>query len=759
MSSGLEARRSYRDTKWLLSLLSRFLVLFGVGLVLYLMAEHVRSVLQRQNIATGFDFLWRPARFQIGETLIPFDPTNTYGRALVVALLNTLQVSILGCVLATLLGVIVGVARLSSNGLLKRTSAGYVEIFRNTPILLQLFFWYAAIQTLPPVRQSLSAFGTFFLSQRGVQLPAAQIDDPYQITLIALAALILFALLAGKVRSVAGAAVARALLFVPLAVWLFALAIGLLSASIESPQLLGFGFRGGTTISPEFLALLFGLVVYTASYIAEIVRGGIESIPMAQMEASESLGLTRYQTLRLVILPQALRIIVPPLVSEFLNLVKNSSLAVAIGYPDLVWAASTVMNQTGQAIEGVLVLTGVYLTLSLVTSFVLNRLNERGRNRAFAAGVQQRRASTPPMDGDLLTRLRKTLFSSPSQAILSLVVLALLVWVVIGLIKWGILDATFTGTGQDCRAGQGACWAYVWAKLNFFLFGFYPSEELWRPAIVLVLLVVTLAATMMPRFWGAQLVILWGLAAILILTLMGGGLGLTAIPTTSWGGLPVTLILAATALIVALPIGTLLAIGRNSTSPSAQMIATGWIEIIRGVPLISILFMANTLLPLFLPGGSEVDKLLRAQVAITVFASAYLAEAIRAGLRAVPNTQIEASNSLGLTQIQMLRHVVLPQAFRTALPGIVNTAIQVFKDTSLVAIIGVFDLLGTIRAAGSDPEWLGFEIEGYLFAALVYFVFCYAMSRYGRWLETRGPRRSAPEPAAMPAPQAVPVSA
>jgi general L-amino acid transport system permease protein len=181
------------------------------------------------------------------------------------------------------------------------------------------------------------------------------------------------------------------------------------------------------------------------------------------------------------------------------------------------------------------------------------------------------------------------------------------------------------------------------------------------------------------------------------------------------------------------------------------MLSTGWIEIIRGVPLISILFLANTLLPLFLAGGANVDKLLRAQVALTIFASAYLAEAVRAGLRAVPYAQIEASQSLGLSSTQMLRLVILPQSLRTALPGIVNTAIGVFKDTSLVSIIGLLDLLGTVRAAGRDPAWLGFEIEGYLFAAVIYFVFCFIMSRYGVWLETRGPRKAGPSAAGMPA--------
>jgi len=246
---------------------------------------------------------------------------------------------------------------------------------------------------------------------------------------------------------------------------------------------------------------------------------------------------------------------------------------------------------------------------------------------------------------------------------------------------------------------------------------------------------------MVPRFWNRWLPLGWIATALLYISLMGGGFGLDAISTNRWGGLPVTLMLAASALAIALPLSVALAVARNSRSVSTQMIATCWIEAIRGVPLISILFLANTLLPLFLPAGANLDQLFRAQAALTIFASAYLAEAVRAGLQAVPSAQWEASQSLALGPLQTLWLIILPQALRTALPGMVNTAIGIFKDTSLVAIIGLVDLLGAVRTAGRDPQWLGFEIEGYLFAAAIYFLFCFAMSRYGLWLERRGPKQ------------------
>lgn len=736
--------RWHFNWNFLPSLLGRALVLALLALAVYFIARHVSAALERQNIATGFGFLWRPARFQIGESLIPFSPADTYGRALLVAFLNTLQVGVIGCFLATILGVLAGIARLSSNRLLVWLSGVYIEVFRNTPVLLQLFFWYAVIQVLPPVRQSFTFLGSIFLSQRGVQIPAITIEDPYRVTLVTLALFFAGIWLAFRRRSAFRSAWQLFFLLGPVALWGLAWLAGLVTLSIETPELAGFGFRGGLNLSPEFLALLIGLVVYTAAFIAEIVRGGIEAIPVAQKEAAVSLGLSQWQSLRLVILPQSLRIIVPPLVSEYLNLVKNSSLAVAIGYPDIVWAANTIMNQTGQAIEGVLILTGVYLTLSLITSFVLNTMSGR-RGLAAAAGVSQKRPSAEAEQAELPLWLRPfaQLFTSPTRAVTSAVLLVLSAWVLWGLFQWGAANAVWSGTGQACRAAEeGACWAFVHEKLRFFLFGLYPQDEQWRPALAALVIILMGGLSMLPRFWKAWLPLTWIAVFAVALWLMGGGYGLVPISTTSWGGLPVTIMLAFSALIIALPLGIVLAVARNSSLPATQMLATGWIEIIRGVPLISILFLANTLLPLFLAGGANVDKLLRAQVALTIFASAYLAEAVRAGLRAIPLTQTEAAQSLGLSSVATLRLVILPQALQTALPGIVNTAIAIFKDTSLITIIGLFDLLGTVRAAGRDPAWLGFEIEGYVFAAAIYFVFCFIMSRYGLWLEARGPEHS-----------------
>ena len=736
---GGATRRSV-DYGWWLSIAARALVLLGLAAIVWMMARYVSGTLERQNITTGFGFLWRPARFEIGESLIAFSPADTYGRALLVALLNTLQVGIIGCILASIVGILAGIARLSTNPLLVRLAGIYIEVFRNTPILLQLFFWYAVMQGLPAVRQSISIFGTFFISQRGVQMPALSFTDPFYLTLglLVLAAVGLWVYIRRPGQSGEFGLLA-VLVGVPVALWIVAYAAGLVALSLETPELAGFGFRGGVNLSPEFLALLIGLVVYTGAFIAEIVRGGIEAIPTAQREAAVSLGFSSGQTLRLVILPQSLRIIVPPLVSEYLNLVKNSSLAVAIGYPDIVWAANTIMNQTGQAIEGVLILTGVYLTLSILTSFVLNTMNARER-RVSAAGIAQQQPPRLAGHGNWLQRFMTSGFGSPGRAVTSVLLIAISTWAIWGFVDWGIASAVWYGSGQDCRAeGAGACWAFVGEKWRFFLFGLFPYEEHWRPALASVIVAAVAAISMVPRFFRPWLPLAWVVGFGLALWLMAGGYGLSAVSTTSWGGIPVTLLLATSALIIGLPLGIVLGVARNSDSPTARMLATIWIEVIRGVPLISILFLANTLLPLFLPGGGSVDKLLRAQIALTIFASAYLAEAVRAGLRAVPSTQTEAAQSLGFGPATTLRLVVLPQALQTALPAIINTAIAISKDTSLITIIGLFDLLGAVRAAGRDPGWLGFEIEGYIFAAVVYFAFCFVMSRYGLWLEKRRP--------------------
>lgn len=377
------ARRWWNDPRiraLIYQALAIVLVLLALG---YLVGNTVEN-LRRANIASGFGFLGSEAGFAIAETPIPFTPADTYGRAFVVGLLNTFKVAILGVVFATVLGVLVGVARLSSNWLLARLAGAYVETLRNLPLLLQLFVWYGLITvSLPLPRDALSPIEGVYLSNRGFQIPALGPHPAYAAMGIALLAAVAASIAlrrwakARQERTGAQfptlSASLALIVGLPLLVWL----AGGAPIELEMPQKTRFNIVGGLTLTPEFAALLLGLSTYTASFIAEIVRSGILAVSWGQTEAALALGLSRTQTLRLVVLPQALRVIVPPTTSQYLNLVKNSSLAVAIGYPDLVSIGNTTLNQTGQAVEAVAIFMAVYLLISLAISAFMNWYNRR----------------------------------------------------------------------------------------------------------------------------------------------------------------------------------------------------------------------------------------------------------------------------------------------------------------------------------------------------------------------------------------------
>ena len=359
----------------------------ALGLVLtlgYYLFAVTQANLRRQSIATGFSFIGREAGFEIGEPLISYSSADSYARALFVGVLNTLKVSLVGIVMTIILGTVVGVARLSSNWLLSRLAAAYIEVLQNIPVLLQLYFWYAIFHdSLPGPRQSLHPVAGLFLNNRGFYFPIPVAHPAYaRMGIALLAAGVLVYMLQRWARrrqdrtgqpfpvwSVAAAMVAG----LPAMMWLLSGA----PTALNVPRLAGFNFEGGLSVSPEFAALLLGLVLYTSAFVAEVVRAGIQAISRGQTEAAMSVGLRPNQVLTLIILPQALRVIIPPLTSQMLNLTKNSSLAVAIGYPDLVSVANTTINQTGQAIEGVAIIMIVYLFFSLLTSAFMNWYNKK----------------------------------------------------------------------------------------------------------------------------------------------------------------------------------------------------------------------------------------------------------------------------------------------------------------------------------------------------------------------------------------------
>ena len=359
-------------------------VIGGVVLLGAYLVSNTLANLESRNIATGFGFLWREAGFGVSESPIEYSPADNYARVLLVGLLNTLKVSIVGIVLATVLGTLAGIARLSRNWLVARFATVYVESLRNIPVLLQLFFWYALIsEALPAPRSALNPLPGVFLSGRGLKFPEPVWQTTHLWMLLALLAGIGAAWSISRWASVRRERTGQLfpsiqvgvglIVGLPLLTWV----LGGAPTAMNMPVLRGFNFEGGFTVTPEFAALLVGLVLYTGTFIAEIVRGGILAVSHGQTEAALALGLSRGQVLRLIILPQALRVIIPPLTSQYLNLTKNSSLAVAIGYPDLVSTANTAINQTGQAVEGIAVIMTVYLTVSLSISSFMNWYNRR----------------------------------------------------------------------------------------------------------------------------------------------------------------------------------------------------------------------------------------------------------------------------------------------------------------------------------------------------------------------------------------------
>jgi len=336
--------------------------------------------------------------------------------------------------------------------------------------------------------------------------------------------------------------------------------------------------------------------------------------------------------------------------------------------------------------------------------------------------------------------VRDNLFSSWPNALLTLVLAFVLGKFLLSLSDWALLDAVWRPDPQACRAakGEGACWGFVAEKHRFILFGTYPYAEHWRPASVIALLLGLYAFSAWRKSWKSWLALVWacGLAAIGAL-MWGGVFGLAYVENERWGGLALTLLLATFGLAFAFPLSILLALGRRSALPLVRAACVGYIELIRGVPLISLLFMASVMLPLFFPEGVTIDKLARALIAMILFAAAYLAEVVRGGLQAIPRHQYETADALGLGYWRKTLLVILPQALRFSVPPLVNTFIGFFKDTSLVVIIGLFDLLTAVKVSLQEPAWSGFGVEAYVAASLVYFVFCFAMSRYSARLEVR----------------------
>ena len=339
----------------------------------------------------------------------------------------------------------------------------------------------------------------------------------------------------------------------------------------------------------------------------------------------------------------------------------------------------------------------------------------------------------------LVPWVRINLFGNLWSSVATVIVAAILGYALVRLLDWGFFSAVFERSPDACQAarGTGACWGVIAEKHRIILFGRFPFDEQWRPLVATLVLLALIIVSCIRRFWHPLLAVLWIVVIPAVFMLMGGGVfGLTRVPTDQWGGLPLTVMLATFGIVLAFPLAVLVALGRRSNLPAIRSLCIVYVELIRGVPLISVLFMASFMFPLFMPAGKSPDVLLRVLVGITLFSAAYLAEVVRGGLQAIPKGQVEAAQTIGLTYWQTQRKIVLPQALAIVVPGIMNSFIAIFKDTSLVAIVSLFELTGSLAlAVNSDANWRPFKLQGYLFIALIYFAFCFSMSRYSLWVE------------------------
>lgn len=692
----------------------------GLGGMAAILVLHIESVQAARGIQGGFGFLFQPAGFRISESLLDVTPDDPYWMSIAAGLVNTLTVALVAIPLATVLGAGLGFMGLSSNRQAARFAALIIAPLRNTPVLLQLFVWYGLLLRLPDVRQAWSPLPAVLLSNRGLALPALHGWLPYAGVALAAAVLGWRARRRWGNRPVAavlgGAAIAWALL--P-------------AMQVDLPIKRGLGLQGGWQPSIEFAALTIGLVVFHAAYIADIVRAAVRAVPVGLVEAGQAMGLTPLKVLRLVVAPYAARVALPPYANQCLALVKNSTLAIAIGYQELMAVINTAITQTGLALEGIALALGIYLALALCLGGGLSAWNARNARHgpgdthgarlgdsAFWLGAGNKRAS---LRGKALS------------AVLTLL-LAAVAW---SLLDWSVLRAVWSGDPSACAKAAGACWAAVGENLPLLFYGTM-SQAHRGPALAACLaLLGAIAAVLGARRVPTRLRIVLPVAllGVAVAALSGWPWGGEAIGPQRWGGLLVTLILAIAALAAAVPLAFALALLRRSGSPAGSLAAAGLIEAVRGVPLVTQLLFASFVLPMLL--GGSVSKFSMALAALTLHTACLLAEVLRGALQAIPPGQMMAARALGMRPALAYACVIWPQARRIAAPAALGVFVGAVKDTSLVSIIGVFDVLGAAKAVVAGTAWRPYHLEVYLAVALVYLAASLALSHVARRMEGR----------------------
>ncbi|QVQ28520.1 ABC transporter permease subunit [Achromobacter deleyi] len=694
------------------------LTLGGMAAVLVL---HIESVQAARGIQGGFGFLFQPAGFRISESLLSVAPDDPYWMSIAAGLVNTLTVAFVAIPLATALGIALGLLRLSSHPLAARCAALVIAPLRNTPVLLQLFVWYGLLLRLPDARQAWSPLPSVLLSNRGLALPALHGWLPY--AAVALAALAL----GWRARRRWGHAAPAVALAAALLAWALLPAV-----QVDLPVRRGLGLQGGWQPSIEFAALTIGLVVFHAAYIADIVRAAVRAVPVGLVEAGQAMGLTPWRVLRLVIAPYATRVALPPYANQCLALVKNSTLAIAIGYQELMAVINTAITQTGLALEGIALAVTVYLTLALGLGGGLSAWNARN-TRHGPGDTQGARLGDRPLwnatGGD--ARPWRGRLLSAGLAML----LAIAAWT---LLDWAVLRAVWQGDPAACAQAAGACWAAVGENLPLLFFGTMAQADRAPALAASVALLAGIALTLTGRRVpaGMRTALLAVLLAVVASALSGWPWGGPPIGPQRWGGLLVTLILAIAALAAAVPLAFALALLRRSGSRAGSLAAAGLIEAVRGVPLVTQLLFASFVLPMLLGGG--VSKFSMALAALTLHTACLLAEVLRGALQAIPPGQMMAARALGMRPAVAYACVIWPQARRIAAPAALGVFVGAVKDTSLVSIIGVFDVLGAAKAVVAGTAWRPYHVEVYLAVALLYFAASLALSRVARRMEGRG---------------------
>lgn len=688
-----------------------------------------------------YSFLFQHAGFQIAESLLDAGPTDTYLHLLLAGLVNTVTVVAVALPLATLLGLAVGLLRLTRHPLLYRAMALLVEPVRNTPVLLQLFVWYALLLGLPEVREAWQPLPGVFISNRGLALPMLQGAGAHagSLAVLAVSAALLWLLplpahgawhALGRARQrIRWPALAALML------WTGWRLVSLPRPVLDLPGFAGLGLAGGGGLSPEFTALVLGLTVFHAVYISDIVRGAVLAVPTGQIDAASALGMRLPGVARTVVYPYAARAALPPFANQCLMLLKNSTLAIAIGYQELTAIVNTTITQTGRALEGMALAAACYLAASALMAWGLARYNARvNRQGIEGAGMSRlgQRLGVPVLTA-------RALWRTPPRAVLSTVLAVLGAWALWAGLRWAVLSAVWTGGAAACENAGGACWVAVAANWPLLMFGTMAPPQ--RPAALLaiVLVVAGVGAAFMPRL-GPRARLAGAGAAWLLAGLVLAGVfdGAPPLLPVQWGGVLVTVVMSVASITLALPLAVLLMLMRRSRRAWLRVPAVLLIEAVRAVPLITQLLLVSFLIPVWWGGDWSSSKFQLALAALVLHTACLLAEVLRGALQAVPASQVISAMALGMRPAAVLWSVLLPQARRIAAPAALGVFVGAVKDTSLVAVIGVFDVLSAAKAVVADTTWRPYHVELYATVALFYFLICLGLSRLAERMRRQG---------------------